>query len=496
MKALNIFMVFVLSLLALESVQAQKKIGVFIHGFQGSSEKWTEISEVPQKWKGGVIDDFVALDYKTLELKNSFTITKMVGRFIAKMDSMGKKLTPSGYSRSNDQWIIIGHSLGGIVARRLYPELKKAGYNIVAVVSVGGPSQGAPATEVDTATIRKRLETMKNTFTEAYKYRRSWIELGVLLKDLFSGTDYAERIDAIPDYIETARDSALGYSELVIENNAKSLIGRDGSKIQKINSYSENDIANHPPNFLSVIGAEKNNAPIRMAGQIFEGSEELKDEDGMIDKVDKFRNDYVQRHVNAYERLVDVYYSVHLACRIQHPFRSSICSGAYSELQYARYRRSVWKDVRREIDDLGKTWSELINSFRLVTTTIQTYIPPCDDGGGRLPGAFNIQPIDEYCSQYPGGEYREETFSVKVPDKHDGVVNIHSALWSKNDAFTDDNNRLFDDVPADGGYNHFELRNYARHYTLKENGAVVFSKGSKNPSMEEAENWITNGFRF
>jgi hypothetical protein len=112
------------------------------------------------------------------------------------------------------------------------------------------------------------------------------------------------------------------------------------------------------------------------------------------------------------------------------------------------------------------------------------------------PCQFNIQPIDENCSQYPGGEYREETYSVKVPDKHDGVVNIHSALWNSNDSFDDLNNIYMSDVELkengmdQGGYNHFELRNYARHYTLEENGQTVFSEGEENPSMQEAKEWL------
>tara|TARA_R110002124_G_scaffold252177_1_gene417417 strand:- start:1186 stop:1371 length:186 start_codon:yes stop_codon:yes gene_type:complete len=42
-----------------------------------------------------------------------------------------------------------------------------------------------------------------------------------------------------------------------------------------------------------------------------------------------------------------------------------------------------------------------------------------------------------------------------------------------------------------GGYNHFELRNYRRAYTLpSSNGNPGFSAGSVNPAMLEVETWI------
>jgi hypothetical protein len=66
------------------------------------------------------------------------------------------------------------------------------------------------------------------------------------------------------------------------------------------------------------------------------------------------------------------------------------------------------------------------------------------------PCQFNIQPIDGNCSQTQEGEYRYETYSVQVADKHDGVVNIHSALWNSNDSFDDLNNLYMSDVELNG----------------------------------------------
>ena len=83
------------------------------------------------------------------------------------------------------------------------------------------------------------------------------------------------------------------------------------------------------------------------------------------------------------------------------------------------------------------------------------------------------------------------TAYIKHADKSDVVVNIHCVLWSADDEFDDLNNLYFDDVPVDGGYNHFELRHYERPYTLP----GVFQKGDLNPPMEELEYWINSNYQ-
>lgn len=63
------------------------------------------------------------------------------------------------------------------------------------------------------------------------------------------------------------------------------------------------------------------------------------------------------------------------------------------------------------------------------------------------------------------------------------------AVWNPNDDPGDGNiNWYYDDVPADGGYNHFELRRYKRAYTLP----GVFQKGQLAPPMDEAAQWLQN----
>ncbi len=81
--------------------------------------------------------------------------------------------------------------------------------------------------------------------------------------------------------------------------------------------------------------------------------------------------------------------------------------------------------------------------------------------------------------------------------KNDGVVSNLSARWSADDQLDNDpNNSYFDDVDEDGGYNHFELRNYERAYDLKaKNGSYLFRKGDRAPQYDKIYVWLDNLFK-
>lgn len=476
------------------NVSAQKKIGVFIHGFQGGPEKWTVDSRVPTAWTTGdqaILDDKVVLSYETMDIKSQASLDHLVGKFIKDMKEKGDP--------AKDEWILIGHSLGGLVAREIYPSLKINEFNIVAVISIGGPSQGTMATDVDTSYINSRLKLMQDRIEDAYETRIISLDVAVQILDIVEGKDNLSKIAKIPFYIESVRDSALGYSEEIIEHNANSLIGPEGEVIERINSYNYNNIKVHPPNYLSLIGAEKNKAPIRMAGHIFEGDAILKDEGKMLKQLDDLRNKYFQRNQDLHNVNFDINYTNNLLCRASLRWFDlwNKCQHHEDAFKKSRENRELWRTAKKEIDQIGNIWAEFINAYRYETVYYRIYVPPCEEQS--FSDQLAIKLPDENCSDNPNGEYVYKSSQVKVPVKHDGVVTTHSVLWSKTDNFNDLNNIYMKDVNItprgdDGGYNHFELRNYERAYTLKENGQVVFSEGNPNPAMEEAEDWLKGLF--
>ena len=82
---------------------------------------------------------------------------------------------------------------------------------------------------------------------------------------------------------------------------------------------------------------------------------------------------------------------------------------------------------------------------------------------------------------------------LPTPDKHDGVVNVTSTRWAanhSNEDFWNQHNPDEDEIAPgkdQGGYNHFEIRNAKRNYTLP----GVFNKGDVNPPMKKVADWIT-----
>jgi hypothetical protein len=75
-------------------------------------------------------------------------------------------------------------------------------------------------------------------------------------------------------------------------------------------------------------------------------------------------------------------------------------------------------------------------------------------------------------------------------------VRFISPLAAKNDGFNNLNNRYFPDVllnnngEDEGGFNHFELRNYERGYQLKKNGNIVFDVGDRAPQYDKIIDWL------
>jgi len=124
------------------------------------------------------------------------------------------------------------------------------------------------------------------------------------------------------------------------------------------------------------------------------------------------------------------------------------------------------------------------------TTTTWVYVG-CDGDGGPIitdpiPSINPLQSLgDPDCD---GWEPVTNTEVVLVPTKNDVIIGPDYAVWNPNDDPNDDSgpNRYYDDVPADGGYNHFELRRYKRAYTLP----GVFQQGDPAPPMQEAAQWL------
>jgi hypothetical protein len=84
-------------------------------------------------------------------------------------------------------------------------------------------------------------------------------------------------------------------------------------------------------------------------------------------------------------------------------------------------------------------------------------------------------------------EYQYFPVNIPVATKNDVIIGPDYAVWNPGEAPNDRNiNWYYDDLPTDGGYNHFELRRYKRAYTLP----GVFQQGDVAPPMGQAAIWL------
>ncbi len=504
MKIRILFTYFFIIVVGTSNLLAQKKIGIFIHGFQGSADKWELESFAPQRltFTDYVLDGYVTLSYETSEL-DANNLSNLLLEFHNQI-ATGTCINSNGncisYSPNyqNDRFVLIGHSLGGLVARRLYPALKVSPFpdiddlNIVGVVNIGGPVQGSGAVEVQAEEISASFNYLQSILTTAWEKRSPVLSFPVQVIDYFHPQDLSTDFDSLPNFLEILRDSALNYQQHIVENHADELIGRNGSVIIEINNYNELNEDVHPQNFLSIIGAEKEYIPMRMVSHIFSNVPNIEDEQASIEAFNMFLG-FSQAHVDTYLTELALQEAAYQPCRFGGSlFLPNYCSDVERRMEKAARNAAKWIDAKIEIENIDFYWGELIDSYRIDEYTYQEYIPPCPDDG-EIPGPiFDIQiPTETTCSQNPNGEWRTGTGYIKHADKSDGVVNIHSALWSADDGFDDLNNEYFDDLGEDGGYNHFELRNYERGYDLKRaDGTFVFNKGDRADQYDKISEWL------
>jgi hypothetical protein len=111
----------------------------------------------------------------------------------------------------------------------------------------------------------------------------------------------------------------------------------------------------------------------------------------------------------------------------------------------------------------------------------------------RTPDPWNPAPIDGNCIGGELHEYQLVTIQYDVPTKNDVLIGPEYAVWSpgQDPLVSNGINYYYPDVPADGGYNHFELRRHKRAYTLP----GVFTAGQEAPPMEVAALWLNGIFQ-
>ncbi len=427
---------------------------LFLHGFEGSEESWLN-SGTPDDWvTAGIIDDYIAISYDVADLASSSSQAQLINSIASQMSQKS----------STGNWVIVGHSMGGLVARAGYevldshPLLPQA--NIKAVLTVGTPHQGARAAHVALSNTPGyiNVKPVLDEFIFRVEEPLDDVHGAVSWFAQFS-PGALDQLEKIPEIKNDVIGHIEYFSNASVNNNVKNIIGLNGSLIQTINSGQVSE-----PSFKrSVIGAEKKFIVVRSANEIV--GDRNGNELGALDNFNDIRYFY-KANSNAWE-----------ASRIA--YKWTLQNGKKRD---AERKRDRWRTGRNTLDNIDGTWGEMIDSYTIGTVIMSMYVMVDCQGQPGDPTMPGHSDGEEIC-----WELQDVPFSYPVATKNDIIIGPEYAVWNPNEDPDDgDINWYYDDVPADGGYNHFELRRHKRAYTL----SGVFQQGELAPPMRDAALWL------
>jgi pimeloyl-ACP methyl ester carboxylesterase len=487
-----------------ESAHAQKKYAAFIHGFafegpdacvkEEGGERW-KASGTPDLWKKDrIIDGYVLLKYCDADLYNKTTNV---------LQDLTKQLTPKG---KNVQWLLVGHSQGGIVARLLHEHLKKTGasVDVRGVLTLASPMQGARPARLSYG----RRPGYKNIAPVMDKF----------MNDVYAGPRASAKYNPIMHYINF-KTLGLGRRALDIvmtnyywkergelgqrindmnyRKRSAEAIGPNGRIIKRINAAVD------PRRHLSIIGAERALMAARLSSAGLEPQKlSLKVSSFAQFGIGAVSGDVADVLFFAKGRTInpgDEAQSVRLFQELKRQYRWKADKyrvrrwfGMWCLMGDCKKYRS-WKRGRQALSNIDRTHAKLIDSYRTVRRTGRRYVCENNRFKASSVGASAKYLNPSHCY------YKTYTYYTTIPDKSDGLLGTRTCTWGPNQNPDDRrDNFLFGDsgrgLGGGTGYNHAEVVYAKRRYDSKDDPGLrnnAFRKGQLNPTTREAREWIT-----
>jgi pimeloyl-ACP methyl ester carboxylesterase len=457
------------------------------------------------------------------------TRREVMERFVK---TMKHKMTEN--NSPNAEWVLVGHSQGGIVARLLHEHIRKnaSGVEVEGVLSIASPMQGGKPSQVSYGS-RSGYTNVKpiidgflkdvlvGPLGDAGGDLLNFVVPGLgavfdIIANIWDPTTYAA--EGVIDLFE---GKLKALNEMAVEKEAKEAIGPDGELIQSINR------APNPDSYRALLGAER--APV--AARVASGRRIEKDRvvtfglwGGLAlragattslpnlglsadvftanDKVSPGEEpetvDFFNEVKDSYANAADYY-----RYRCYGTFGISCLAG-----DYRKWDR--WKQGRRAIQNFGSTYTQIVNAFRLERKTRKKYVcdKPSLKNKSDKGGGFNPPSASEYKVSYriKDGDchYEYETYYASVPNKNDGLLGTATNTWdppSKGSApKLGSHSILYNDRSSSSqykrggtGYNHAEMVYNKRRYSASEDPGISdgeFGKGQPNPPMQNGENFL------
>ncbi|PEN13822.1 hypothetical protein CRI94_07090 [Longibacter salinarum] len=553
----------------LQDVQAQSRYAAFVHGFtfgddrpQSGATAQDILNAKGQRWKAsgtidylqnqvGVIDGHVMLKYFDRDLYGGSrdrtldnTRQAMMERFVRKM----KNTAP------NAEWLLIGHSQGGIVVRLLREHVRKYApeLNVSTVIAIASPMQGAKPT---TVSYGKRSgyknakpkvngflkDILKAPLAEAGEgLVEFWVPWGHMpiniISNFWDPYEYAaERIIRLQE-----EDIAQSLNGMAVEKRAKDAIGPDGYLIEEINNAPD------PENYRALLGIERAPAFARVASGAsteavntigfspFERFGILEDMAALGNpRYATFRNVFTRdqlvrpgeepKTVNLFYQLKGVYRDAadYYRHRCYWTLGISCATG-----DYRKWNR--WKDGRQALEGFESTYSYILAADRMATRQGERLV--CKDpttgevvGRSMVQATFDVPSAESFVhgrfeppdddgdgrddnDGTPGNECWNETYTylVSVPNKTDGLLGSVTTGWDGDPDFmythAGPETIVYSDTPSRNqyykggtGFNHAEMIYARRRYSANQDPGIPdgsFSRGDLNPPTRDVRDFM------
>lgn len=514
MKSIKFLIVCMTTIVAVQSQTISRK-ALLIHGFGSSSATWytkntpADLTNPPNR-PTAIVDSCITFSYE-LDFLEGAQSSQLLDLFIQNMvEPLKDTLNAHIGENENVQWVIIGHSLGGLIARMAVPYLNN--YDIRGVMTIATPHQGAPAADVtgDYQTVQSFHEDLQAGPDAGI---HSMAFMGAILGN-WNGllVDYF-----LPDIIANSNAEAREWIDLASGVSAGDHIGLNGDIIQLINLLQQEITIDH----RSIIGSERSPTIIRWLPEL-----------DFIPSLPSWYttfNELSSKHF--YDDFKTWYHSNvhwwHVTAR-RHEIVCIPWLGLGNNCEVAavaRAKKEAWRRGEVALADLDATWSELIGGIESYNTWRRVWHSGYWDCRGQdglshdgevmraiRNGTYNFEldshwgePDDDYSCTWIDEPWSENIpVTIAIPTKNDGLVQPKQALWKTMDPWTPENpvnmhdqsNYYYGDDPdifEDGGWNHSEQIRYTRIYRGEDVTPYPPGEAIETPLKANAD-WIQTRF--